>query len=508
MTYEETRDNEQLRILDQAVDKFIEKFKKQPSATSRQTVIFFPGGLASKLLRAKTPYRSNVADQQTFKYNEIWLNLLTFVHPEENALKLKMHKDQKDRRYHDEDERIIVADGSIELEGITPYDDFIDWCEDNKINLFVFGWDWRRPLEETVTFFLKKFLPQFRKTVMKRCNDADPLENFTLVGHSFGGMVVNLILRESETDPLAANMKRAITVATPFYGYGGQIHRWFEGIDLLNHLNKKELIRTLSSLPACYTLNWLDEETFDKIKDLLNEDPELGIKDYPSNDRTLSRRADPYHPQDVVPRVRYPRDLGFKREELLQGLDTSRKLTKEMPDNLARKFFNIRGVQVNPDNSVTGNTIINTTWDLIDPDFDPDQKSPITDGKLGAGDEVLPAWSTHLVTLPPNNRRTVKGVLHHSFIMASTSVQDELAGLLGVAPAARTRSLRLPEFAALEGDYAEFVRKLQGLHLQLKGLPVDNILNFVLGGVAGILGMFSEEKRKSIVRRIIVQLCK
>ena len=64
------------------------------------------------------------------------------MHPKENALKLAMHK--VGNVYHDADERIIVANGSIELEGITPYDDFADWCELNKIDLFIFGWDWRR----------------------------------------------------------------------------------------------------------------------------------------------------------------------------------------------------------------------------------------------------------------------------------------------------------------------------------------------------------------------------
>ena len=70
-------------------------------------------------------------------------------------------------------------------------------------------------------------------------------------------MIVNLILRKGGNR--LDGMNRAITVATPFYGYGGQIHRWFEGESLLNHLgeNKIDIIKTLGSLPASYTLNWL-----------------------------------------------------------------------------------------------------------------------------------------------------------------------------------------------------------------------------------------------------------
>ena len=39
-------------------------------------------------------------------------------------------------------------------------------------------------------------------------------------------MVVNLILRA--TIPSSPTWK-LVTVATPFYGYAGQVHRWFEG---------------------------------------------------------------------------------------------------------------------------------------------------------------------------------------------------------------------------------------------------------------------------------------
>jgi hypothetical protein len=54
MNYQDTRDSEQLRILDKSIDTFISGF--HPTA---QTIIFFPGGLASRLLRAKTPYKPN-----------------------------------------------------------------------------------------------------------------------------------------------------------------------------------------------------------------------------------------------------------------------------------------------------------------------------------------------------------------------------------------------------------------------------------------------------------------
>src|SRR5262245_12298689 len=123
MSYTDTRDEEQLRFLDKAIDEF----KKTYPRSARQTVIFFPGALASKLLRAKTEFDENTSRPQTFEYDEMWLNWKTFVHPDLNALKLRLHK-KADKVYHDEDDRIVVADGPIEFEGISPYDGFVNWC--------------------------------------------------------------------------------------------------------------------------------------------------------------------------------------------------------------------------------------------------------------------------------------------------------------------------------------------------------------------------------------------
>jgi hypothetical protein len=516
MTYNETRESEQLRFLDGAIELFIAQYKLQPPNSRRQTIIFFPGGLASKLMRAKTPYRVGVTDPQSFDYDEAWLTVWTFGPSELNALKLKMHKDATDRSYHDEDERIILANGSIKFGGVTPYDDFVDWCKSRSIDLFVFGWDWRRPLEETADFFLNKFLPRFGQAVKGRC-DPDPLEQFTLMGHSFGGLVVKLILGRCDS-VLAGKIKKAITVATPFYGYGGQIHRWFEGEELLNHLGKPKVINTLSSLPASYTLNWLDEGTFNRDRDALSADPEFPLRQYPSVDRKIpAQLADPYNPRGSGTRVRYPRNLGFDQVELDQGGKIYRQLAGSLPADRADKFFNIRGVQSldGSDASATINKTINsTTWDLIEPDFDPQQPSPIEDGALGPGDQVLPAWSTHLATLPPGNRKTVKGLLHHSFILSSSAMQDQLAELLGVAPAVQPRSLSLPDSATLQ-EAVDFVEKL---HNTVRDLPldrlgpesfhVDAIFETALGAVAGIRAMLSEDGRRRIARRIIMELCK
>ncbi len=528
MNYQDTRDNEQLRFLDKSIDTFIEG-----SIGERQTIIFFPGGLASRLLRARTPYKANNSAQQSFDFKdqEVWLSVWTFGHPELNALKLKLHK-EADGIYHDEDDRIIIADGCIGLAGITPYDDFSSWCKANNINLFIFGWDWRRPLGDTVTFFLDKFLPRLNERL------GSPLENFTLVGHSFGGMIVKLILRSG--GHRLDGMNRAITVATPFYGYGGQIHRWFEGEPLLNHLgeNKIDIIRTLGSLPASYTLSWLEEDTFNAIREHLESDV-FKIEDYPSREH-----ADPYNPPqpDRDGRVRYATGLlRFSLDELKLGREVCQQLVERLPDEVAEKFFNIRGVQIGLGQDPLKQTICGTTWQLIEPDFDPRrEESPIKD-QLGAGDEVLPAWSTHLVTLPDTNRVTVQDILHHSFILSSVKVQEQLGALLGLPSSKKVSSVPTKEIGSLDekldADAQRFVQALNDffqdpksnfshvakrlkdgadefveglgsfLHNPLSTVQPGKLINNVLGVVAAARG-FSDDELPSIIRRIIMKLCR
>jgi hypothetical protein len=55
MTYDQTRDSEQLSYLDDAIAEFISRYNFNVQSTGRRTIIFFPGGMGSRLLRATTP---------------------------------------------------------------------------------------------------------------------------------------------------------------------------------------------------------------------------------------------------------------------------------------------------------------------------------------------------------------------------------------------------------------------------------------------------------------------
>ena len=108
-------------------------------------------------------------------------------------------------------QQIVVADGAFDIPLLlTPYDDY-PLCDTNGIDYFIFGWDWRRNLKLTVDYFLNVFMPRFEQRVSV-CKP-NPLLHLSLVGHSFGGMVVKLILNRND-NPYVQLFKRGITVAS------------------------------------------------------------------------------------------------------------------------------------------------------------------------------------------------------------------------------------------------------------------------------------------------------
>jgi hypothetical protein len=409
MSYAATRDSEQLRIMDVAIAEFILRYTSAPPSNQRRTLFLFPGGMGCQLLRARKPYHDNVPTPQTFSYDAVWLTVDTFLG---DALTLKMHQDSTGV-YRDLDNRIIVADGAVEFMGCTPYSDFTAWCDQHAIDWFVFGWDWRRRIEDVAAFFLTRFLPHFRTAVHNACG-ADPLAKFALVGHSAGGMVVNLAARAPA--PILGGMYRAVTVATPFYGYGGQIHRYFEGEPLLNYLGTAAVTEVISSLPGCYTLLYLDAATYATDQPRLSTDPQFPLSGYPSVDAVNpAQLADPYHP---LPQ-RYPTNMGFNPQELAHALTVYHQLVAPLPPALVGKFFSIRGVK-----SGAADTASSITWHVM-----PSPPSPIKDSGVAPGDGTQPAWTARLAKPGMNAPITITGNLDHMFMMESPLAQQALLAL-------------------------------------------------------------------------------
>ena len=426
MSYDSTRDAEQLRVIDPSIDDFIDRYNNSNGPIGggqRQTVFFFPGGMGSKLKRAKTPYLDAGPPGQMFNYHTVWLTFEDFLG---EVLDLAITK--ANGEYRDKDNRIIVADGTVDILGWTFYDGFTEWCEDSGLDYFIFGWDWRRRLEHSGEFFITQFLPYFQQRVRDGCNNADPLANFSLIGHSAGGMVINWILRESCDNPILGNLQKVITVATPFYGYADQLHRWFEGDSDFNwdpFVTKDDLIKVICSLPACYAWLYMDEATFDVNKQAFKDDTPYSLLDYPSKDKTNTTvRADPYNPLTQGAYRRYPPGAGFDIQELAIGHALVRCLSSPLHPTLAAKFFNIRG----DDNK--NDTVGSTTWNWVPP-TDP---SPIDNVLNVPGDGTQPAWSArHLDLLADGHVITVQGAdVSHMFTMNSPKTLGALGNLLGV----------------------------------------------------------------------------
>jgi hypothetical protein len=132
-----------------------------------------------------------------------------------------------------------------------------------------------------------------------------PLQRLSLVGHSFGGMLIKLILN-STNDATVQQLKSAVTVASPFYGYGGQLPHYFVGDPDLNIYGSHTVTRIVSSLAGGYTLLFLDWATFQRDGAQLMQDPNYPLLNYPILDATDGTPADPYNPQTNGTQVRNP----------------------------------------------------------------------------------------------------------------------------------------------------------------------------------------------------------
>ena len=460
MSYDSVRMNEQIRILDHSIDHFIDRYNfitmkadMLGEHPARQTLFLFPGGIASKLKRATRAWRAAGPTSQIFNYERAWGTedeLLGGV-----ARDLKMRSTASG--YRDKENRIIIADGVINLFGASPYLFFTAWCSSMQLDWFIFPWDWRRSVDEIGTFFIDRFLPHFQERVQDECNNADPLADYSLIGHSAGGLVVNWILRN--VPPLPGVLRRVITVAAPFYGYGGQLHRWFEGDPWVNEgdLYTQDIIKTISSFPGSYSWHFLPEGFYNANQVAFQNDPAYPLASYPSVDLATNDPADPYYPQP--PGKRYPTKAqsGFDLAELAKAKMLFDALTSPLSPVQAAKLVNIRGVTTDTSTPST------TTWQLVPP-ITP---SPITDTSIAPGDGTQPGWTTRDIGLanqvPANVITVIGGDAAHFLIMDSPQTFAHLAVVLGIPweGAAMAKRVIAQVSAKTSEEALDFVRKMQ-----------------------------------------------
>src|SRR5262249_55077844 len=132
------------------------------------------------------------------------------------------------------------------------YDRFKKWAKDSGLDLFIFGYDWRRRPEYILKFFTDKIFPLLTQ-------GPNAVTDLTLIGHSEGGMLIKLLMNDPN---VASKVARAITVASPFYGVADETLRYFEGQPDFFPLEKKLVAKVSASMEGGYYMQFLDEETF------------------------------------------------------------------------------------------------------------------------------------------------------------------------------------------------------------------------------------------------------
>ncbi len=441
------RDEAYLTHVSPTIDAFAANY-----SPGKPTLILFPGGLGSKLLRDRNANTSGQRD-----YYTSWIDfLIAWGEPR----KLKLLPDGEDV-----DDHYVIPDGYVDFV-VNAYGHFADWCNANGIQLLVYGFDWRRSSQDAADYFLGTFMPAVDAAI-----GGAGLSNYSLVGHSLGGMAIKLIINDA-ANKYVRNMKSAITVASPFYGYGGQIHRYQFGIKQLNWTlanptgQNQEMGRIIGTMPGGYEFLYLDEQTFLQNKAAFAADVPFALLDYPSQ-APNGQRIDPYNPPLPFTDY-YPFFTSANIQMLVCALNVVHAVAKPLDPSVAQKFFNIRGVQSRNGQRLNG-TVVGQVWNKAPPGFDPDAPTavdPISDVN-GFGDGTQPAWSARLLQMlnvPPRadglcHVTTIEDDVDHMYMMNYRSVQNVIAQILGITPLAVFADWVRPDMATPD-EFNDFLRRI------------------------------------------------
>jgi len=361
---------------------------------SRNTVILLPGGMGSQLERTEHPYPAN----PNVINDVIWLDW-GIRRPKYDAYKMEI-----DDTGQDKDSFVIAAHGPVKFFTQTPYVELEDRARARRWNYGVFGFDWRRPLKESSSYF-KTFILDFRQRVLDDFGRKyDPIPNLTIVCHSMGGLVCTNALRDTTFSGLGFNA--IMTIGTPFYGTSTHQDRYFIGEPLLNNLKygAKNVVRIVASLPGPFTLMFLPKAVYDR------DHAKIGLSRYPQFDPN-GNISDPF---DRAIMRRWPKTV----RDHWQYIDASRNemfdIAAPINANIAAKFCNVRS-------AVDSTTAVELIWkdvdgETIDPEVGP---SPLT-GLAGPGDGTVPAWSAFHAYC--KNRHDLKRARHHGTLLEHDEV--------------------------------------------------------------------------------------
>ncbi len=192
----------------------------------REAVVLLPGVMGSLL--------SSIRGVTTL----LWINPLLFLRGQSSYLELN------DAGTHD---RVPAVDAvPIGLEKMTYTK--IGLSLRRKTDLFEFPYDWRRPIAWNAALLHE---------CLERWAGDNPDRQFTLVGHSMGGLVSRAYLA---CYPQAAQrrVKQVIMLGTPHFGAAGAVANLIHGNSMMSlaaKLNKKNVTRQLLlNMPSVYEL--------------------------------------------------------------------------------------------------------------------------------------------------------------------------------------------------------------------------------------------------------------
>ncbi len=399
MPYARLRHVEIMGAHSRLIDRYVEAYRP-----GHRTVVFIPGGLGTRLDRTTEPFFEDVSSAD-WSYEAVWMDVGILFG---DAWALAIHADGRDTDGH-----IIVPNGPLRLLTGRPYDRTARFIQGELgLNYVVFGYDWRRPVDESAGF-LEQFLEHLRDRIKAR-HEEDPLPHTTLLCHSMGGLVAQRFLQRVLGEALYSTevslwMERMVTVGTPFYGSSTHLRRYYAGQEPFNRIyGAKNVASLCGNLPGPYALLYLDRATFDAHAESLE------LERYPMRSAAGDLEADPYDEQSWD---RFP--PWVERDFLRHARELRVQLAEPLPRPVVNRIFCLR----------SGNdeqTPVELTWeDVRGADHHTDHELPLR-MTPGPGDGTVPRWSARLAQVDPTRVFDLPTADKHEHLME----HDETLGVL------------------------------------------------------------------------------
>jgi len=397
--YQKVRNRQICYAYDRRITNFLNSYVK-----GNPTVLFLPGGMGSQLCISEKKFKKSKSFKNS-KYPVIWYDTGLVFSKDFKQMTLNM----TENGYVDYKNHIVIPDGEVRFL-YKPYDVTEKYFKKKGYNYLVFGFDWRRQLNEGVGYFIR-FLKQLKERTILSKNE-NPLPQLNIIGHSQGGLILHLwLLRQFKDTSKEKEVKnwfnKLITVGTPFYGTANHIQRYFEGEGAFNLLYGQNTVRkVLGSLPGPYYLMPLDYKSYLEKKD------QLGLSEYPLLDKN-NNVVDPYDPKNFD---FFPGWVSKKAIEEAAQLKTSTR--RSVCEAACQYVYNIYA----SGNKKTKRKLV---WDI---DHSPGNES--ISGKNGAGDGTVPTWSGSLVEVPATNKAVLKKLDNHVALMEHPDTLQSILHIL------------------------------------------------------------------------------